>query len=212
MAVSQDTSQPPIVDDVELYQRRHCGKYVAADRHRMHLQNLARRKALEREAALARHTSNPDLERLENGFRCCLNGANRSPGRSGRPLDAWQRKASPPVGGQRPLRVPGAVAVEQPLDALVPPRVIRHGRRAQSLDLQGPGEDSAVTGEQTRRVRRQWAIGAPVHIKTAEGHILELHRIESTAQHEQPPPPPPPQPQQQQQQQWPGVQPDDEDE
>ena len=200
MAVSTDLgggavgAEAPLgVDEHEIYQRRHCGKYFAMDRHRLHLQNLARRKALEKEAAIARATSNPELERMEKNFRCCLNGANRSPARAGRPTDAWQRKQSPPVG-QRPLRVPGAVPVEQPLDPQCPPRIIRHGRRAPPLNQQGPGDDTAATSEQTRRVRRQWAIGAPVHIKTAEGHILELHSNESSAPQQQPqqPPQPPP--------------------
>lgn len=166
MAVKEErpVEQTSGSEDDDLYQRRHCGQYVAQDRHRMHLQNLARRKALERAAAIARAASNPELEAREAGFRTCLNGANRSPSKS-RPqptMEAW-RKNTPLERQQRPLRVPGALAVPQPLGD------VRRSRTPPELPI------TTRTAERPRRVRRRWAIGAPVHIRTNEGEVLELY-------------------------------------
>ena len=82
----------------------------AAERHRLHLQNLQRRKQLEKEAEAARTRSRQGVEELERGFLNCFNGANRD-------LAPRQCATKPhreaPV--RRCLRVPGAVPVHAPL-------------------------------------------------------------------------------------------------
>ena len=84
-----------------------CGTYEPMDRHRVYLQNLARRKQLEKEAAAARDASKRGEEDLERGFQICFNGANR---------DVCPPKpAARPSSGQRILRVPGALPVPTPL-------------------------------------------------------------------------------------------------
>lgn len=157
-----------IVDDDE---RRHCGAHSghngAQDRHRLHLQNLARRKALEREALANR--GDPTLEKLENGFRVCINGANRSPTRKSKPIDAWKKPAPGAAYAlvNRPVRVPGAVAVEQPLEQA------EHRRRARAAT---PGAVDAAPGEDhPPRRRKSWVLGQPVNVRTSEGELLELH-------------------------------------
>ena len=151
------TQGTPSEDDV---MKRYCGVYTtsAQHRHRLHLQNLARRKALEKEAAALRDVD-PELERLENGFRIHYQGANRSPKRRA-PLDAWRKAGQP--SDERPLRVPGAVPVE--------------ARRTTRRIVAPTPKAMPATDEQSRRTRRQWVVGTPVCLLTEDGEVLELHR------------------------------------
>ena len=77
------------------------------ERNRIQLQNLARRKAMEKQAAAAREASRAGEAALENGFTVHFNGANREVGRQQQqPL---QQPARPDTGA-RVLRVRGGAA------------------------------------------------------------------------------------------------------
>ena len=136
------------------------------ERNRIQLQNLARRKAMEKQAAAAREASRAGEAALENGFTVHFNGANREVGRQQQqPL---QQPARPDTGA-RVLRVAGALPVQynnfmEPLPQIeLAPRIIsaRPSTSAEQLP-------------QRRRVRRTWDLGKAVLLKAAGGELLQI--------------------------------------
>ena len=146
--------------------RRH-GSYVHMDRHRVYLANLARRKAMEKEAAAVRDADRQLEEKLERGFNVCLNGANRE--WIGRP-----KTTERPNSAARLLRVPGALPIPTPLEvAERPEQVVRDLARA--AQQQPPSRRGARGAEeQERKIRRRWVLGQAVLLKTAEGGVLQV--------------------------------------
>ena len=140
-----------------------------AERHRLYLQNLQRRKQLEKEAEAMRNAHRDSAVALENGFQGFFNGANREVGKS---LPSKHRAAPGRVESrEKLLRVPGAVPVPSPFahreawadeGVQPPPRTARRRHEAQS---EAPSE---------RRVRRQWALGKAVLVRSSEGEMLQI--------------------------------------
>ena len=110
-----------------------------AERHRLYLQNLQRRKQLEKEAEAMRNAHRDSAVALENGFQGFFNGANREVGKS---LPSKHRAAPVRVESrEKLLRVPGAVPVPSPFahreawadeGVQPPPRTARRRHEAQS--------------------------------------------------------------------------------
>ena len=137
------------------------------ERNRIQLQNLARRKAMEKQAAAAREASRAGEAALENGFTVHFNGANREVGRQQQQPLQQQQPARPDTGA-RVLRVAGALPVQynnfmEPLPQIeLAPRIIaRPSTSAEQLP-------------QRRRVRRTWDLGKAVLLKAAGGELLQI--------------------------------------
>ena len=175
---------PPREEDDAI--RRHAGAHhtnlTQQERHRQFLQNLQRKKALEREAAERRFNKGQD-ER-ERGFQVVFNGANRDLGKppKSRTTQQQQQARNPQQQTQRPstrgatgrlLRSPGAVPIPNAAwpadDAERAPAAVQ--RPSQQSDEEANESDSPATA--VKRNRRQWVLGEPVLLRAASGEVLQ---------------------------------------
>jgi len=132
----------------------------------MFLQNLARKKALEREAA-ARRLNKPQEDR-ERGFQMCFNGANKDLGKiKPRHMSQQQRPVTSGATG-RLVRVAGAVPIATLQHA------VDNERRTSAIGEEGAHSPSTAI---VKRVRRQWVIGEPVLLRAADGEVLQADPV-----------------------------------
>ena len=136
--------------------------------HKEYLRNLARKKALEREATALRAAAGgkQHTEQLEKGFQGYFNGANRDVG-------PGKKQERPPP---RDTPTPPTPSVPQPSQA---PRrrstaTAPAGHRGLKRDTHGGGDSSADDGAAadappTASTRRQWATGKIFGFKITEG-------------------------------------------
>lgn len=152
----------------------------AAERNRLYLQNLQRKKTLEKEAEAARNKSRAGELEKERGFLNCFNGANRDlASRPGPPATAKPQHRDAPLrgnNGERCLRVPGALPVRAPFahreawpddDQEAP----------QPMTAAAPPLRTAQTGRERpveRRIRRQWQLGKAVLLRGEDGEMLQV--------------------------------------
>ena len=137
------------------------GPAVVAN-HKVFLANLARKKALEREAMARREATSdrPQKQRLEAGFQCFFNGANR---------DIGPGRARPSAVAKQPQRESGGCGS----------RRTAIGTSAQPRGATPLGSSvAAPTGELahdcpgvfgTQSTRRRWETGKVFGVKVLEG-------------------------------------------
>ena len=150
------------------------------DRHRLYIQNLQRKKQMEKEAEAARNADNFKDAEKERGFQCFFNGANRDlglPCKLQQQQQQLQQLNPMRVNSKGLLRVAGALPVPTPMEhrdaaaaerrdwrpppSMPPPRTA--GRRR-----------SDVSEPQERRIRRQWDLGRAVLVRAEDGEMLQL--------------------------------------
>ena len=137
-----------------------AGGHAVVANHKVFLANLARKKALEREAAARQEarSDRPHKQRLEEGFQCFFNGAHREigPGKTKCGVLAQPRRS----GGRASSR-------EAAMHGLVQPRCT--DKRSLLAEAQA-GEDlpdGCTLG--ARSTRRKWETGKVFGLKILEG-------------------------------------------
>mmetsp|Transcript_13873 Transcript_13873/g.36408 ORF Transcript_13873/g.36408 Transcript_13873/m.36408 type:complete len:265 (-) Transcript_13873:60-854(-) len=175
---------------------------AVADRVRAHLDDLARKAAIDR--ASDRLRLDPEAEKRERGFHVHFSGANSD--FSGPP---GFRARKPPL-----LRVAGALPVPRGPKLAEPPAAAPPRAAEQQPNRVRPAPSGAAARLPTptpaalpvqaaaqaapRRARRRWDVGQPVTLMTSEGEYLYMPPARTAGQadsareeHQQPPPAPP---------------------
>ena len=142
------------------------------DRHKLYLQNLQRRKQLERESAAARE--NFYEKTREGGFQVCFNGANRELGMPAKTPVA--QPVSRPRSGDRLLRVAGALPVPYDMHLVdISPDGLPEGPSQQPPRTAWRRNRVADDGPPARRrTRRQWEFGKAVLVRGADGEMFQI--------------------------------------
>lgn len=139
------------------------------ERHRIYIQNLERKKRLEKESEAARNASRRTEEERERGFANYLNGANANrDGAGAKSLPRPPQHREPPRqnSNERLLRVAGALPVPSPFEH----------REAWGEPSHPPLRTAVGQHERAvaRKPRKTWEVGKAVLVRGADGAVLQI--------------------------------------